>query len=84
MNMRDKENLYLCCLQCDTAATTAWGKAARTLSRFASKMFDVTVPLISSVLASIPVGSASRNSEGEGSILRVLSDNPIPTGVLLR
>lgn len=62
---RKKERSYLCCLQCDAAAITAWGKAARTLSRFASNIFDVMVPFTSSGLASMPVGSASRNSEGE-------------------
>ena len=77
MNTRNKERLYLCCLQCDAVAMTASGKAARTLSRFASNMFDVRVPLISSVLASIPIGSASRNSERE-SILHILSDSSYP------
>lgn len=50
----------LCCLQCDAAAMTAGGIAARTLSSFASNMLDVTGPLIASGFPSAVVGSPSK------------------------
>ena len=61
MNMNKKGKLCSCYLQGNMAAMMACG----TLSCFTSNMFDVTAPLISSRLASIPVGSASRNLHPE-------------------